>query len=147
MPRFSRHFTNGVAVLSCGTGPSVHGVTVSTLALASVDPPMVSFALRSGSRGLAALLAAGRFAVNRLAEGQADLARYFASATRGRGQPEVWREGTEVPLLADAAGWLECTVDRVVPTGDHVLVLGRVLRAELGAGAPLSNTFRTDPRS
>ncbi|MCD0484726.1 flavin reductase family protein [Streptacidiphilus sp. ASG 303] len=141
----TRRFATGVAVLTCGTGETVHGVTVSTLALAAVEPPMVSVALRRGSRGLAELLRTPSFAVNGLAAQQEALARYFARRDRGTGlgcpAPEVWAGRTfgGVPLLGGAVGWLECRVERTVPVGDHELVLARVLNAARGGGLPLLN--------
>lgn len=137
----------GIAVLTCGPAGRAHGVTVSTLSVASLRPPMVSVALRRGSRGLAALLGAGRFAANGLTDQQASLARRFARSDRGDGwdlpgADDLWdgRASCGAPLLREAVGWLECRVERTVPVGDHELVLARVLGARAGSGLPLLNT-------
>lgn len=140
----TRRLATGVTVLTCNRDENAHGVTVSTLTLASMKPPMVSVALRRGSRGLAALLTAGTFAVNVLGSRQDPLARHFARSDRGEGLtrpgPEVWAGHTAdgVPLLGGAVGWLQCRVTRTVPAGDHELVLGLVTDARLGtAETPL----------
>ncbi|MEU6030014.1 flavin reductase family protein [Streptomyces tauricus] len=140
----------GVAVLTCGPAERAHGVTVSTLCVASLRPPMVSVALRQGSRGLATLLSSGRFAANALSDGQAPLARRFARSDRADGWdlPDatgLWdgRSACGAPLLRDAVGWLECRVERTVPVGDHELVLARVLTSRAGTGSPLLNTRPT----
>ncbi|MFJ8437451.1 flavin reductase family protein [Kitasatospora griseola] len=138
-------FVTGVAVLTCGDAQDVEGVTVSTLTLASRRPPMVSVALRRGSRGLQALLTTRTFVVNALGARQADLARHFARRHRARGvgqlAGEAWSDRTEdgVPVLVDAVGWLTCRVRGTVEVGDHELVLAQVERAVRGAGAPLLN--------
>lgn len=138
-----RRFVTGVAVLTCGDEREVYGVTVGTVALASMRPPMISVALRRNSRGLVELLRAASFVVNGLSAGQAELARYFAQRERrpGRdGQSEdMWGGCTAdgVPLLADAVGWLDCRIERTVPIGDHELVLARVANAVRGHGTPL----------
>ncbi|MFG2309373.1 flavin reductase family protein [Streptomyces sp. NPDC048566] len=134
----TRRFATGVTVLTCGRDEGTHGVTVSTLTLASMKPPMVSVALRRDSRGLAALLASGAFAVNVLAGRQDPLARHFARSDRGEGLGRpgrgVWAGHTAdgVPLLGGAVGWLRCRVTRTVPAGDHELVLALVADARLG---------------
>ncbi|MFC9244739.1 flavin reductase family protein [Streptomyces sp. NPDC057136] len=142
----TREFATGVTVLTCGGDESTHGVTVSTLTLASMKPPMVSVALRRGSRGLTALLGAKTFVVNALSDLQESLARHFARPDRGEGLDgpglDVWdgRTADGVPLLGGAVGWLECRVERTVAAGDHELILARVTSARLGnAAAPLLN--------
>lgn len=142
----TRQFATGVSVLTCGEGEHTHGVTVSTVALASMKPPMVSVALRRGSRGLGALLAAKGFVVNALSDRQEILARHFARPDRGEGLaapgPAVWDGWTAdgVPLVAGAVGWLECRLERTVAAGDHELLLARVTDARLGTAlVPLLN--------
>jgi flavin reductase (DIM6/NTAB) family NADH-FMN oxidoreductase RutF len=141
-----REFATGVTVLTCGEDERTHGVCVSTLTLASMKPPMVSVALRRGSRGLTTLLRAKAFVVNALSDRQEPLARHFARPDRGEGLdrpgPDVWdgRTADGVPLLGGAVGWLECRVERTVAAGDHELVLARVTAARLGnPAAPLLN--------
>ncbi|MGW0533341.1 flavin reductase family protein [Streptomyces sp. NPDC003032] len=135
----------GVVVLTCGGEADVQGVTVSTLALASVEPPIVSVALRRGSRGLRVLLGTSAFVVNVLGSGQEGLARHFAHRRRPTGvdqlAPETWAGRTQdgVPVLRDAFGWLLCSVQRTVPVGDHELLLAGVDRSVRGGGAPLLN--------
>ncbi|MEU6274034.1 flavin reductase family protein [Streptomyces populi] len=135
----------GVVVLTCGGEADVQGVTVSTLALASVEPPMVSVALRRTSRALRSLLGTSAFVANVLGSRQEQLARHFARRRRAAGvdqlDPGAWAGRTEdgVPVLRGAFGWLVCSVQRTVPVGDHDLLLARVDRAVPGSGAPLLN--------
>ncbi|MGW6272466.1 flavin reductase family protein [Streptomyces sp. NPDC055060] len=139
------HLATGVVVLTCGSEADVQGVTVSTLALASVEPPVVSVALRRGSRGLRSLLGASTFVVNVLGSGQEELARHFAHRGRPTGidqlDPGTWAGRTQdgVPVLRDAFGWLLCSVQRTVPVGDHELLLAGVDRSVRGGGDPLLN--------
>lgn len=139
----TRHVASGVAVLTCGPAGSVVGVTVSTVALASVAPPVVSIALREGSRGLSTVLSADTFVVNSLSAQQATLARHFASRRRasGLGQlPESAWGGLSprgTPLLGEAVAWLECRTEQSVPVGDHRVVFATVLDVTQGDGAPL----------
>jgi flavin reductase (DIM6/NTAB) family NADH-FMN oxidoreductase RutF len=137
-----RQFATGVAVLATGSGPTARGTTVSTLALASRTPPLVSVALRADSAGLLRIKEDEIFTVSVLGAGQAGLARYFATPGRADGlrwpAAEAWAHGIAAgPVLRDAVGWLECAAQAVIAVGDHELVIARVRAAVPGAGDPL----------
>jgi flavin reductase (DIM6/NTAB) family NADH-FMN oxidoreductase RutF len=85
-------------------------------------------ALDRGSRTLAALTAARRFAVNVLAAGQEELARSFASKAP---HPEKWAEVafTErdgLPVIDGAVLWVACDLRDLHEGGDHVIATGAV---------------------
>ncbi|WP_326837531.1 flavin reductase family protein [Amycolatopsis rhabdoformis] len=120
-----------------------HGTTVSSFASLSLRPPMVSFALDTGSALLAHVRRSRRVGVNVLAHGQDAVAMAFA----GRGEDKFaglrWHEADGLPRLDGAGGWLAATVLDLVPGGDHVLVLAEVVASEVGAAAPLVYARRT----
>lgn len=125
--------TRAVSVVSVRTDATVHAVTVDSLTCVSTDPSMVLVSLRAGSRMLDLVRRSGLFGVSLLASDQAEVARWFASRRRGTGAGQFasvpcW-DGTcsGAPLLTGALAWLECRVDRDVPAGDHLLVIGTVL--------------------
>jgi flavin reductase len=136
-------FATGVSVITLGTGEDVHGATASAFTMVSRRPALISLCLSTAS-GLADLVLRHRgFAVNILSRGQEGLARHFANPARGRGPgefaeiPHVSGFDSEVPLLSGALCWLWCQFRRVVPAGDHQIVLAGVTAAQLGAGRPL----------
>jgi flavin reductase (DIM6/NTAB) family NADH-FMN oxidoreductase RutF len=139
----TRHVATGVAVLTCGPADRVEGVTVSTIALASVSPPILSIALREDSRGLRTLLSATTFVVNSLSAQQAPLARHFASRRRASGLDQLpadaWGKASPrgTPLLSEAVAWLECQTSQTLTVGDHRVVFATVLDVTNGDGAPL----------
>ncbi|MGV0795000.1 flavin reductase family protein [Mycolicibacterium sp. XJ1819] len=107
-----------------------HGTTVSAFTSLSLNPPMVLVALDTESQLLAILRSAGRFSVNILGTRQADLARRFAVKGRDDFAGVGWSLECDVPRLDGVHGWLACEVDALVPGGDHVVVLGKVLAAD-----------------
>jgi flavin reductase (DIM6/NTAB) family NADH-FMN oxidoreductase RutF len=135
--------TTGGSVITTGGEMLAHGTTVSTVCLASRNPPLVSLALRTRSTGLAILKRERAFAVNTLASDQAALARHFADPHRppGLGQlsPDMWRCRTSggIPLLRGAIAWLECRIEQEIPAGDHEIVVARIVAATLDPGIPL----------
>lgn len=136
-------FATGVSVITLGSGEDVHGTTVSALTMVSRRPALISLCLSTASGMTGLVLRHKAFAVNVLARGQEGLARHFASPSRGQGPiefagvPCTPGVGTGVPLLAGALCWLWCQFRRVVPAGDHQIVLAGVTAAELGSGRPL----------
>src|SRR3954469_18974594 len=82
-------YATGVTVVTAigPNGPS--GATANAVTLLSLDPPMMLACLDRGSRTLTSVRAQGRFGVNALAAGQAELARQFAGKDP---EPEKWGE-------------------------------------------------------
>src|ERR1700678_1970012 len=73
-------YPTGVCVITA-TGPDGRpvGMTVGSFTSVSLDPPLVAFLPRKGSRVFATIAQAERFAVNILAGDQVALCRHFAS--------------------------------------------------------------------
>ncbi len=133
-----RRHAAGVAVVT-GIGPAgPAGVTVTSFASASLEPPLVSFSLDAGSTTWAALRTADAFGVSVLTGEQRGVAERFATKGVDRFAGRSWRIGPlGVPLLSGAAAHLACLRTDVVEIGDHVLVVGLVRHAEAFGGAPL----------
>lgn len=112
---------------------SPRGLTVAAVMSVSARPPSLLVSLDQRSRTLPDLLSAGRFAVNFLRGDRADTSRRFSADIEDRFAGVAWRPGpTGLPILhADSLAWLECQVEQVVESGDHVVIIGAVL-----AGAP-----------
>lgn len=132
-------FVTGVTIVTCAEPDGTRfGLTVNSFNSLSLDPPLVLWALRMASPSLQAFRASSHFAVNVLAEEQLDLSRRFASPHADRFGQGQWRPGLgQAPVLAGSLAVFECAVQNIMPVGDHVLFVGRVLRLVQRAGAPL----------
>lgn len=135
--------TTSVTVLTTVHDGRLHGATVSAAGVVSQQPPTLCAGLRRGAVLTELAVAADRFAVNVLSGRQALLADWFANPDRpaGRGQFERvdWESDpdTGLPLLRGTLATLVCRPDRLVPVGDHELLLGEILAARSGPGSPL----------
>lgn len=134
-------FATGIAVVTTlePDGTPV-GVTVNSFSSVSLDPPLVQFCLGRAAMSFAAFTAAPSFAVNILADDQADLSVRFSR----RDQQERWggvaveRWDSGVPILAGCLASLECDMEHQFSGGDHVILVGRVRRlASRTDGRPL----------
>lgn len=138
MRRTIGRFATGVAVVTTSAGGTPHGMTVNSLTSVSLDPPLLLVCLTIGARSTGAVSEAGRFAVNILSARQEHLALRFAK----RGEDhfaglEVTNGRHAVPIIPDAFAHLECLVEREFVAGDHLVVIGRVIRVCERDGEPL----------
>ena len=125
------HFVTGVTVVTALDGDRPFGITVNALSSVSLDPPLVMVALDRRRFMTPIVRAAGRYAVNILAEGQQELSDCFAGAPVEPGREQfcgaAWHPGqTGLPLLDGASAALEMTVVQTFSAGDHDLFIGRV---------------------
>ena len=132
-------FATGVTVITTRAPDGTPlGLTANSFSAVSLDPPLVLWCLRRHAPSLAQFHAAGRFAVNVLSADQDAVARRFA--TRGddkfAGVPHAPGLG-DCPLIAGCLATFECEVDATPEGGDHVIFIGRVMRAAYRDGEPL----------
>jgi flavin reductase (DIM6/NTAB) family NADH-FMN oxidoreductase RutF len=136
-------FTTGVSVITLGAGEEIHGATVSSFTMVSRRPALISLCISTSSGLTEQVIGHRSFAINILSRGQEELARRFGDPARGHGPiefagvPYVPGFGAGVPLLSGALCWLWCQFRRVVPAGDHQIVLGGVTAVQQGEGQPL----------
>ncbi|HZH27176.1 MAG TPA: flavin reductase family protein [Azospirillaceae bacterium] len=133
-------FATGIAVVTTtdGTGAPI-GLTVNSFTSVSLDPPLVLFCIDRGTQCLEAFAQTGRFAVNILEEGQRAISARFASPVADRFDRVEYTPGLGgCPLLAGCLSTLECELRAVHDGGDHVILVGEVVRlAHAGGGRPL----------
>lgn len=132
-----------VSIVTALAGERPHGTTVSTLAALSLDPPMILVALDRQSELLAIIRLSQKFGVNVLGRGHRDLALRFAAKGHRKFDGVPWVTDMSVPRITGAPGWLACSLDRLVPGGDHVIVLGTVMTAETASEPPLTYHARS----
>lgn len=132
-----------VTVVTTTVDGMPHGATVSSFASLSLQPPLITIALDRRSSLLTQLRARGRFGVNLLGHGQADLATRFARRDVDRFTDTDWYFDHDLPRLHGSAGWLVCDVHTVVDGGDHDLILGHVEAAAHAEHPPLIYAHRT----
>lgn len=122
-------FATGVTVLTTRTGSGAPaGMTASSLASVSLNPPLVSVCVDVSAEMHRAMAASGEFVINVLSAGQEGLSRRFAdlpAEERFHGVP--WREtASGLIVLEDALAHIECERHADFPLGDHTLFVGRV---------------------
>jgi len=133
-------FASGVTIVTTKT--EAHhpiGITVSSFASLSLEPPLVLVCIDKRA-SIHDQLVEGRYlAVNVLAEDQEILSRRFASRDDDRFSGTGYAEGvTGAPILNDVLAAIECRIVYTYPGGDHTIVVGEVERTIVNDGKPLA---------
>jgi len=133
------HSPCGVSVVTARDGEGRnHGITVSSYASLSLDPPLMLICIDTRSRIHPVLSVARSFAVSILSAEQESLARQFSSRADDRFAGIRCSPGKSGDLLiADALAFLECRLVNAVRAGDHTIFIGAVSAAEAREGSPL----------
>jgi flavin reductase (DIM6/NTAB) family NADH-FMN oxidoreductase RutF len=132
-------FATGVAVITSAGEGGAGGMTANALCSLSLDPLLALVCFENRARTLPIVRETERFAVNLLAADQTELARVFASKL-----PESEKlDGVDhrlvddVPVLDGVVAWATCSLQELIPGGDHTIAIGQVLSLGLGDGEPL----------
>jgi len=130
-----RMINYGMYVLSASDGKHIAAATVNWLSQASFNPPLVMVGLRMDSETYAAVKNSRHFAVNVLGKEQKSLAQDFFKAsvlegTRINGH-EFEKGKTGGAILKETPAFFECKVTDIVERGDHAVVVGEVIEANL----------------
>lgn len=125
---FRRH-PAGVAIVSAGDINGPVGLTVSSVASVSVDPPALAFSVTSSGGAAGRILSASEFVVNLLVAADVEIARNFSVVGAPRfAADQAWEfreNGT--PWLATAASALLCRASTVTEVGSSRLVAAEVV--------------------
>ena len=130
-----RRWPTGVAIVTVSTAEGLRGVTVSSLLLLSVEPPLLAIALEADAAFQGFLPVDSMFGVSLLDRPQEFLAERFAGRAPVpdgifTGVPHRLHE-SGVPLIAGSLGYAVAEVRQRVEAGDHLLLIGEVIDAEL----------------
>ncbi|MCH7830873.1 MAG: flavin reductase family protein [Proteobacteria bacterium] len=125
-------FATGVAVVTTiDKHGEKAGITISSFNTVSLDPPLVLWSIAKDSLTYEIFAVAEYFAVNVLAKHQQSICDRFAASGSDKFDGLDCSEGIEgVPLLPDFAASFECRTEHRYVGGDHLIVVGRVLKFE-----------------
>ena len=132
-------FATGVTVLTVRDAEGrPAGMTASSLASVSLDPPLVSVCVDHTADLHAFIIAAPDFVVNILESGQEELARRFADQHEDRFAGVGYHLGPDGQVRLDGAlAHIECARFTTYAGGDHTIVIGRVIGGDTHDGRPL----------
>lgn len=134
------HFASGVTVITTVLGGKLYGTTVSAVSALSECPPMMLTCLNATSSTHDAVLTAGVFAINILAEGQGSVARQFGQKGEDKfeGVAVTYSERDAVPMIDGALASIVCRVVDRPRGGTHTVFFGQAIETRSYSGNPLA---------
>jgi len=126
----------GIYVLTADDGKGgVAAATVNWVTQTAFNPPLVVVGVKTDSGAYALLKSTKAFALNMLGKDQKALAFTFfkpAQVADGKISGQPYKKGASgAPILTGALAAVECKVTAIVEQGDHHIVVGEVIEAEV----------------
>jgi flavin reductase (DIM6/NTAB) family NADH-FMN oxidoreductase RutF len=124
-------FPTGVTAIAALVDGVPVGLAASSFTSVSLDPPLVSVCLAHSSSTWPLLRTVGHLGVSVLGDHQERVCRQLSARSGDRFAGTPWR-ATERGgvLLEGSSAWLDCSIEREIPAGDHDIVLLRVHELE-----------------
>lgn len=132
-------FATGIGVASCiGENGERIAMTINSFASVSLEPPLVLWCIEKRASCYSAFMAADAYAVTILRASQQAQSDRFAGYKPDPLQPEeyeTWETGA--PVLSKRLAGFDCRVAARHQAGDHVILVGEVLKFDHREGHPL----------
>lgn len=139
-------FASGVTVVATHDGGGAPaGFTASAFSSLSLEPPLVLVCLDRRAECFDAFATCPAMGISILSEGQGEIAMRFATrgADKFGGSPMEEGPATGMPLVTGALAHVECQMHERLDGGDHLILIGKVVRARTSDMKPLLHYNRT----
>lgn len=133
------HFGSGLTIVTGLEGTEPLGFTCQSFFSLSLDPALVSFAPSRSSTTWPAIRPLQTFAINVLADHQAEHSNAFSRSGTDKFAGVTWQRSAHgTPHLAEALATFDCRIWAEYDGGDHTIVAAEVLDFHLrDSGGPL----------
>lgn len=133
-----RRVASTVSIITTNHNGSDYGITATSVTSVCLSPPVILACINQSTRLYNAVLAAGYFTANYLADHQAGIAQVFRTPnTPDRFSTGHWNHGEYGPFLVDAMGVLNCELSQSFTFGTHSILIGKVVRTSAREADPL----------
>ena len=130
-------FATGVTLVTIAGPDGPMGFVANSFASLSLDPPLVLWSPAKSSQRYPYFAAARHYAIHVLGQHQAALPARFSRGGPGFAGLD-WQPNAEaVPTLPGALARFDCAQQATHEGGDHLIIVGQVLRLALEEGEPL----------
>jgi flavin reductase (DIM6/NTAB) family NADH-FMN oxidoreductase RutF len=133
-------FPSGVTAVCALVDGAPVGMAASTFVPVSLDPPLVSVCVQSGSATWARLRSRDQLGISVLAGTHEVACRSLSDKDGDRFKGVAWRALPGGAIVVDGAvAWLACRLHAELPAGDHIIALLHIVGvyADSEGGEPL----------
>lgn len=131
-------FATGVTVVTTNSEDGPVGITANSFSSVSLEPPLVLWMPDKGSRRFRYFETAEHYAIHVLSHEQAEICNGFVRNAHAFEQLTYKTGDNGVPLIENCLARFECSRFAAYEGGDHLIVLGRVMQAEMRTGDALT---------
>jgi flavin reductase (DIM6/NTAB) family NADH-FMN oxidoreductase RutF len=137
MRRVLSAFPTGVTAVAALVRGQPIGITANSFTSVSLEPPIVLICVAHTSTTWPTLRRAARLGISVLGAHQERQGRALSARGTDRFASVQWQvtDGGAV-LLEGASAWLDCSIERQIPAGDHDIVLLRVHALDADVSVP-----------
>ena len=130
-------FATGVCVVTTMTDGGPMGFTANSFASLSLDPPLVLWSPAKSSLRYPVFAGAQHFAIHVRGAGQHEMMHRFVRGGAGFWGLEEAVTPEGIPVITGTLARFDCAQHATHDGGDHLIVVGLVLRVAVCAGEPL----------
>jgi flavin reductase (DIM6/NTAB) family NADH-FMN oxidoreductase RutF len=130
-------FVTGVTVVTTQGDEGPVAIVANSFASVSLDPPLVLWSPAKASRRFRHFADAPRFAIHVLAADQRDVCTAIVKSKTAISEVAMQLSACGMPIIDGALATFECTLQASHDAGDHIIVVGRVMKAHHRNGEPL----------
>lgn len=121
-------FHYGIYLVTTASDEGENGMIASWVTQCSHEPPLVAVGIRKNRLSHEQILNAGKFCINVLPKGSVDMIKQFKIPDWKKKFDAVKHTPSVrgLPVLEECVGYLDCSLESTVDTGDHTLFIGRI---------------------
>ncbi len=133
-------WASGVSVITTHSSEGAQGMTATSFASVSMEPPQILICVNENTETGTAILENKKFAVNILTTEQEQISNQFAggSSMVERFKNVKWHSSElNLPIFDNALASMECHVVEQVKAGTHWVIIGEIQSSQCNEGKPL----------
>jgi flavin reductase (DIM6/NTAB) family NADH-FMN oxidoreductase RutF len=122
------HFHYGIYLVTTVSDEGSNGMIASWVTQCSHEPPLVAVGIRKNRLSHEQLMKSWKFCINVLPRESAGIIKQFKIPDwKKKFDPFKHAPAPSgLPVLDDCIGYLDCSLEHTVDTGDHTLFIGRI---------------------
>jgi len=126
-------FHYGIYLVTISADGGHNGMIASWVTQVSHEPPLIALSIRKNRLSHGQIIQSGKFAINVLPKNLLSVVKQFKISDWKRKFDGIDYDlsSNGNPVIKDALGYLDCTVERTIETGDHTLFIARIASGEL----------------
>jgi len=122
-------FHYGIYLITVSSKEGYNGMIVSWVTQCSHEPPLIAVSIRKNRLSHEQILKSGIYCVNVLPKESIAVIKQFKIADWKKKFDAVRYNLSQngLPVLGDCIGYLDCTLEKTIDTGDHTLFVGKTI--------------------